>query len=140
MDYRDYRCIHCNDICLQYHSTLLRHSRACPGFIRSSDKQRYVCFACCYVSPSSALMSKHLKRHTGEKPYKCLICSYKTSQKDRLDSHIRTHTGEKPYLCPECDFRSTTKQGLHYHGKTKGHNLNITLVEDDDNGLITGDD
>lgn len=84
-------------------------------------------------------MTRHLLRHTGNKPYKCNVCDYKTTQRDRLDSHVRTHTGEKPFACPECDFRSTTKQGLYYHSRTKAHNINVAYVEDD-GSFITGDD
>lgn len=140
----DYLCIHCNNWWPADYATLVQHGRDCSGAVRTSDLQRFICFACDYFSPNANHMKRHILRHTGEKPYKCTMCDYKSTQKDRLNSHMRTHTGEKPYFCntPDCDFRSSSKQGLYYHSKTKKHPLNgpTTVVIEDEPLYITGDD
>lgn len=123
MNEEEYICIHCHLYCMQYHTTLLQHSQNCPGYVRSSDLDRYVCFACNFATPTAGEMKRHLSLHTGEgKPFKCTLCDYETYLNTSLESHMRRHTREKPFSCPECDFRSRTKQGLHYH-VTKGKHL-----------------
>ena len=92
----------------RHHATMHERLNAphyCCGnmFVRKADlrihnkeahKEGYVCTwdGCGKSFLRKALMDRHMKIHTGEKPFVCPICNYGTSHKSNLDRHAKIHT------------------------------------------------
>ena len=52
---------------------------------------------CSYSSKKKSLVTRHIRRHTGEKPFRC-VCGYKAVTKSRLTEHLRYMARCEPQL------------------------------------------
>ena len=77
--------------------------------------KRFKCPFCPLTFKYTGDVSRHARRHTGQKPYICGYCSMRFSQQTTLKNHERTHTGERPYKCPKCDKAYTQSGTRRYH-------------------------
>jgi KRAB domain-containing zinc finger protein len=73
------------------------------------------CSHCPYNTINTGNLTRHNRKHTGEKPFKCSHCSYSSVTSDNLTKHNRLHTGEKPFQCTLCPFKSSHAQSLKGH-------------------------
>ena len=69
---------------------------------------QYYCFICEKDFRRPDILSRHTRRHTGEKPFKCEDCGRFFSRSDHLRTHRRTHTDEKPYHCCVCNYSAVS--------------------------------
>uniref|UniRef100_A0A915B2W1 C2H2-type domain-containing protein n=1 Tax=Parascaris univalens TaxID=6257 RepID=A0A915B2W1_PARUN len=92
-------------------------------FSEDSDdlKRQYLCRFCHKDFRRPDILSRHLRRHTGEKPFKCEVCLRYFSRSDHLKTHRRTHTDEKPYQCPLCVYAARRRDVLTRHMSTRHH-------------------
>ena len=79
-------------------------------------------YAYCYKMVKN--LEKHIETHeTGKMKNECTVCGKFFIRNALLDRHMRVHTGEKPFACPHCGYRSNQKYNLKTH-ITKNHLLN----------------
>ncbi|XGW24970.1 hypothetical protein V3C99_006427 [Haemonchus contortus] len=125
-----------------------------PGSLSSEtqgdddDKKQYYCTICKKDFKRPDILSRHLRRHTGEKPFGCDACGRYFSRSDHLRTHRRTHTDEKPYQCTICSYAARRRDVLTRHMSTR-HQAKASLsifqkhrdirrcLSDGDHALIT---
>ena len=57
--------------------------------------QKYACPFCSIVMRTAALMKRHIRTHTGEKPFKCPYCNLSFAQKYNCSTHIMKYHNNK---------------------------------------------
>lgn len=87
----------------------------------SEDSGRFVCTypGCNKSFSTSAILKRHIKEHSGERPFACTAegCNKRFARKYDLKVHMRSHTGEKPYSCtfPGCERKFSRSSDLRLH-------------------------
>lgn len=70
-----------------------------------------------HTSMSKKIFNKIWKLSPGEKPYTCPIadCGWKFARSDGLSRHVLKHTGNKPYACGLCGRQFSRSDHLALH-------------------------
>ncbi|KAF8373830.1 hypothetical protein PRIPAC_80259 [Pristionchus pacificus] len=73
------------------------------------------CNICERNFPRQDILTRHMPRHSGEKPYHCDQCPRQFSRADHLQTHRRTHFADKPFTCLLCNFAARRRDELNRH-------------------------
>ncbi len=109
---RPYKCTHCSRS-FACQSTMKTHMRALHAI---DDK--FKCTFCGKQFGKKSYLTRHLYKHTGEKPIKCPVCNMGFYCKEVLKRHSLIHTGEKPFQCTVCGKAFRQKSVLQTHSRT----------------------
>ena len=74
---------------------------------------------------TAAFCEAHLGRHNGEKRYVCTwkYCSWKFGRSDKLSRHMRKHTGDRPFQCRMCERAFSQSDHLALHMKRHDNSI-----------------
>ncbi len=85
------------------------------NFNETVTPKKFTCVFCGKTLEYLSQMTRHMRKHSGEKPYICTVCGRRFAQKPYLTTHERTHSGERPYSCMECGKSFSQKSSLNVH-------------------------
>ena len=88
-------------------------------FRTHTGSKPYMCMWCgARFARKGGLMVHVEVSHLNIKKYKCDICGLDVVSRAVLTNHMRSHTGEKPFRCPDCNRAFSLKGNLRRHVKT----------------------
>ncbi len=89
----------------------------------------FTCDICGHAFSRNSNLTRHKRKHSGEKRFPCLKCNYRGAEKHHLIAHQRTHTRERPFTCHRCILSFADRSNYVRHCKTKRHQALLPTLE-----------
>ncbi|XP_068211586.1 zinc finger and BTB domain-containing protein 14-like isoform X8 [Palaemon carinicauda] len=97
------------------------------GYYTDASTRKHTCVMCRYSTSRKQDITRHIRRHTGERPYACPFCTIRFVDACSLKRHLPIHSWEKPFGCSTCSFTAKSKRYLVRHVKVV-HQMQICLI------------
>ncbi|KAF7279165.1 hypothetical protein GWI33_007576 [Rhynchophorus ferrugineus] len=121
-----------------------RKSSARPSMpkthLQTHSERSFICNICNKSFTQAAVLTAHVRTHSGEKPFGCPVCDRRFSQSSSVTTHMRTHSGEKPYRCRLCkkafSDSSTFTKHMRIHSGAKPYECKLCFVRFSQSGNL----
>lgn len=85
--------------------------------VHTDQRQGLKCDICAKVLKTAAILERHKRTHTGDRPFACNVCQKTFPDSYSVTIHMRIHTGERPYACDICNKKFRDNSNLVKHKK-----------------------
>ena len=96
---------------------------------------------CLFTTKYSKDLTRHMTKHTGEKPFSCHLCGHSFGRQDKLNRHMQLHTGYKPFSCGACSYkavdRCTLRKHMRVHTDERPYHCQICPYRSKDSSQLT---
>ena len=106
---------HCDQCAARYVSSSALVAHKLSKHSDPADKETFLCNFCGQSFNRKEYLSKHMTKHTGEKPYQCKECGKSFRLHGVYKNHMRVHRGTKDYKCAHCEKMFMQRQHLVVH-------------------------
>ena len=115
LSFPSWRKAHCDQCAARYVSSSALVAHKLSKHTDQADKETFLCNFCGQSFNKKEYFSKHVTKHTGEKPYECKECGKSFRLHGVYKNHMRVHRGTKDYKCAHCEKMFMQRQHLVVH-------------------------
>ncbi|XP_045765622.1 zinc finger and SCAN domain-containing protein 12-like isoform X2 [Maniola jurtina] len=85
--------------------------------VTKKKNERPRCPECGREFSTRAVLKRHLRTHTGERPFRCASCGLSFTQREVLTRHALVHRPVRPFACARCPKSFTQRGALAAHAR-----------------------
>lgn len=114
-DQNGFGCAHCNER-LSNRDELVKHMQSHAEETEEQEEElELYCETCGKKFTKTALLQRHIRVHSKDKPFECPVCGNKFLDKKTLRKHVARHDKSKLFPCTKCSRRFTHRYDLRIH-------------------------
>ncbi|XP_077519973.1 histone-lysine N-methyltransferase PRDM9-like [Amblyomma americanum] len=80
---------------------------------------RHSCRYCPYTSDYKGNITRHQRKHTGERPFVCNVCEKAFQHRQHLTGHLLMHSKNRSHECTDCGQRFNLAYDMARHRKVR---------------------